>query len=110
MQAEKRNVLTLAACQALFQTASVLIMTVGGLAGQMLAADKSLATLPIASMSVGTALATIPASLIMQRVGRRGGFMIGTLQVARALTDRDLSDQLLARGVETALRLLDDWA
>ena len=38
------------------------------------------------------------------------GFMIGTLQVARALTDRDLSDQLLARGVETALHLLDDRA
>jgi len=32
------------------------------------------------------------------------------LQVARALTDRDLSDQLLARGVETALKLLDDRA
>jgi TetR/AcrR family transcriptional regulator, transcriptional repressor for nem operon len=38
------------------------------------------------------------------------GFMIGTLQVARALTDRDVSDQLLARGVETALQLLDDRA
>jgi TetR/AcrR family transcriptional repressor of nem operon len=38
------------------------------------------------------------------------GMMIGTLQLARALTDRDLSDQLLARGVETALRLLDDCA
>jgi TetR/AcrR family transcriptional regulator, transcriptional repressor for nem operon len=36
------------------------------------------------------------------------GLMIGTLQLARALTDRDLSDQLLARGAETALRLLDD--
>ena len=36
--------------------------------------------------------------------------MIGTLQVARALTDRDLSDQLLARGQETALKLLDDLA
>src|SRR5215217_1052120 len=35
------------------------------------------------------------------------GMMIGTLQLARALTDRDLSDQLLARGVETALKLLD---
>ena len=30
--------------------------------------------------------------------------MIGTLQLARALTDRALSDQLLARGVETALK------
>jgi TetR/AcrR family transcriptional regulator, transcriptional repressor for nem operon len=38
------------------------------------------------------------------------GFMLGTLQLARALTDRDLSDQLLARGVETALKLLDDFA
>lgn len=36
--------------------------------------------------------------------------MIGTLQLARALTDRDLSDQLLARGVETAQKLLDDRA
>jgi TetR/AcrR family transcriptional regulator, transcriptional repressor for nem operon len=36
------------------------------------------------------------------------GMMIGTLQLARALTDRDLSDQLLARGVETSLNLLDD--
>ena len=33
--------------------------------------------------------------------------MVGTLQLARALTDRDLSDQLLARGVETAMKLLD---
>jgi TetR/AcrR family transcriptional regulator, transcriptional repressor for nem operon len=36
------------------------------------------------------------------------GTMVGTLQLARALTDRDLSDQLLARGVEMALKLLDD--
>jgi AcrR family transcriptional regulator len=35
------------------------------------------------------------------------GMMIGTLQLARALTDRDLSDRLLARGLETALKLLD---
>src|SRR4051794_35606414 len=38
------------------------------------------------------------------------GFMLGTLQLARALTDRELSDRLLARGVETALKLLDDFA
>ena len=38
------------------------------------------------------------------------GLMVGTLQLARALTDRDLSDQLLARGVETALKLLEGSA
>ena len=38
------------------------------------------------------------------------GLMVGTLQLARALTDRDLSDQLLARSVETAIKLLNDRA
>jgi TetR/AcrR family transcriptional repressor of nem operon len=38
------------------------------------------------------------------------GLMLGTLQLARALTDRNLSDQLLARGMETALKLLNDRA
>lgn len=38
------------------------------------------------------------------------GLMVGTLQLARALTDRQLSDQLLARGEETALKLLDVFA
>jgi len=36
--------------------------------------------------------------------------MVGTLQLARALTDRDLSDQLLEQGAETALKMLDDLA
>jgi TetR/AcrR family transcriptional regulator, transcriptional repressor for nem operon len=38
------------------------------------------------------------------------GLMIGTLQLARALTDRDLSDRLLDQGVERALKMLDDSA
>ena len=38
------------------------------------------------------------------------GLMLGTLQLARALTDHDLSDQLLARGVETAMTLLNNRA
>jgi TetR/AcrR family transcriptional repressor of nem operon len=38
------------------------------------------------------------------------GLMLGTLQLSRALTDHDLSDQLLARSVETAIKLLNDPA
>jgi len=38
------------------------------------------------------------------------GLMVGTLQLARALTDRQLSDRLLARGGETALKLLDEFS
>ena len=38
------------------------------------------------------------------------GLMVGTLQLARTLTNRDLSDRLLEQGVETALKMLDDFA
>jgi TetR/AcrR family transcriptional regulator, transcriptional repressor for nem operon len=38
------------------------------------------------------------------------GLMVGTLQLARTLTDRELSDRVLNRGVETALKLLDEVA
>lgn len=72
-----RQVLLLAAAQALFQTASVMVMTVGGLAGGHVAADPRLATAPIAAMFLGTALATFPASLWMARAGRRAGFVAG---------------------------------
>jgi TetR/AcrR family transcriptional regulator, transcriptional repressor for nem operon len=34
------------------------------------------------------------------------GLVIGTLQLARALTDRELSDQVLAAGVDAALELV----
>jgi hypothetical protein len=38
------------------------------------------------------------------------GLIVGTLQLARALTDRDLSDRLLDQGAETALKMLDAFA
>ncbi len=74
-----RQVALLSTAQALFQTGSVLVMTVGGLAGGAIAASPSLATLPIATMFLGTALATFPASMWMERVGRRVGFFAGAL-------------------------------
>ncbi len=74
-----RQVLLLATSQALFQTASVLVMTVGGLAGSQIAGRAELATMPIAAMFLGTATATFPASIWMTRVGRRTGFITGAL-------------------------------
>lgn len=76
---EKRNVGLLAASQALFQTASVMVMTIAGLVGLQMAPDKSLATLPIAMMMVAAAAGMIPAALLMQRWGRKAGFMLGAL-------------------------------
>lgn len=77
MRDEQRVVLALAASQALFQTSSVLLMTVGGLAGALLAPTSVMATLPIATIALGTAVATIPAAFIMSRYGRKPGFILG---------------------------------
>lgn len=76
--AEKRSVLRLAAAQALFQTASVMVVTFSGLVGLQLATDKRLATLPIALMMVAAAAVMVPASMLMQRFGRRAGFVLGS--------------------------------
>ena len=78
------QVLLLSTAQALFQTASVMVMTVGGLAGALIAPAPQWATAPIAAMFLGTALTTIPASLWMARVGRRAGFVVGALLGAGA--------------------------
>ncbi len=72
-----RQVLLLATAQALFQTASVMVMAVGGLAGALVTSDPRLATAPIAAMFLGTAVSTVPASMWMERVGRRPGFVFG---------------------------------
>ncbi|MEO5672637.1 MAG: MFS transporter [Ramlibacter sp.] len=72
------QVLLLATAQALFQTGAVMVMAIGGLAGSALAPSPQLATLPIAAMFLGTALATVPASTWMARVGRRTGFLAGS--------------------------------
>jgi hypothetical protein len=76
---ERRNVVLLACAQALFQTVSVLVMTVGALAGARIAPEPWLATAPIAAMLLGTAAATWPAAGLMARRGRRPGFLLGTL-------------------------------
>jgi len=76
---QTRNVALLAIAQALFQTASVLVMTVGALAASRIASEPWLATAPIAAMFLGTAAATFPASLLMARWGRRAGFILGAV-------------------------------
>ncbi|HSM19564.1 MAG TPA: MFS transporter [Hyphomicrobiales bacterium] len=73
----RRNARVLAIGQALGGSGSVVIVSTGGIIGHMLATDKSLATLPVSCYILGTALATLPANLLMRRTGRRLGYMIG---------------------------------
>lgn len=54
-----------------------MVMTIGGLAGAQITSRPELATMPIAALFLGTAVAMFPASMWMARVGRRPGFIGG---------------------------------
>lgn len=74
----RRIVLMLAGCQALAMTSMSVLATTAAIIGNMLAADKALSTLPVALQQTGMMCATIPAALLMARIGRRGGFWTGS--------------------------------
>ncbi len=57
--------------------ASVVVL-LGGIIGSELAPSPALATLPISLMIVGAALFAIPAAMLMEKIGRRRGFMAGS--------------------------------
>lgn len=76
---EKRNVAVLAGGQALFMTSATMLVILSGLVGFALAENKALATLPVSALMIANALTMIPASLLMERIGRRPGFVLGAL-------------------------------
>jgi MFS family permease len=75
---ERRNVLVLAGSQSLFTITTITVMTLASVIGLRLSPDPDFATLPIALMMLATVITTLPASLLMKRIGRRNGFMLGT--------------------------------
>jgi len=56
-----------------------LIITTVALVGSILATDKSLATLPLGVLFFAVMLTSIPAAMLMKRIGRKAGFMFATL-------------------------------
>ena len=73
----KRNVTVLVAAQAFLGSQMPMYFVIGGLAGQQLSPNPCLATLPI-SMIVFGSMTTAPwLSTVMQRLGRRSGFVTG---------------------------------
>jgi MFS family permease len=74
----RRTVLLLAVCQAMSMTGGTLLVATSALVGFRLSPDRSLATLPLALQMLANMLTTVPASLLMQRIGRRAGFVLGS--------------------------------
>src|SRR5579864_6144154 len=79
----RRTVLMLTLCQALAMTGAGIVATTASIVGSMLAPDRALSTLPIPVQMTGMMTATIPAALLMARIGRRPGFWIGAALGAR---------------------------
>jgi MFS family permease len=71
-----RNLWVLSVAQFFAISGTTIFFTYGGLIGADLAPRAGLSTLPLALAIVGTALSSLPAALVMQRVGRRSAFMI----------------------------------
>ncbi len=67
----------LAGAQMLGSSGLTVTVILGGIVAADIAPRASLATVPISLAIVATALTTIPASLLMQRIGRRAGFIAG---------------------------------
>lgn len=75
----RRNVWVLVAAQAILGSQMPMILTIGGLAGQVLAPNPCWATLPISMIVLGSMLSANPLSAFMSRYGRAAGFTAGAL-------------------------------
>ena len=91
----RRNLFILIACQLISATGAIIMVTLGGIIGARLAPTPALATLPVSIMVICVAATTIPATMLMQRVGRRLGFALasGTAFCSCLLTVHALSIQ-----------------
>ena len=75
-----RNVTLLAFSQGFFMSVQSMAIATTPLAGHaLLGVDKTLATFPLFLNHAGVMLTTIPASFLMAKIGRRGGFSVGAL-------------------------------
>lgn len=69
----------LSVAQALLMSGNILLVSISALVGQELAVHPALITLPIAFQFLGLISATLPAAHLMQKLGRKTGFVLGNL-------------------------------
>jgi MFS family permease len=77
IQQQHRTVFILAVAQSLANSCMSIFGTVSALTGKMLATDPRLATVPLFLQFILTMAATIPASHLMHKLGRRNAFYVG---------------------------------
>ncbi len=80
-----RNLGILVVCQLISTSGSIVVVMLGGIIGSTLATNKAFATLPLSMMVVAVASMTIPATMLMKRIGRRKGCALASSSAVVAL-------------------------
>ena len=88
MKIHIKNIYSLGFAQIFGMSASIGYNLYGALVGIMLAPSKALITLPVSLLIIGPAIAAIPSALLMERIGRKWGQLIGAFM---AITGTALS-------------------
>ena len=74
-----KNLVLLVLSQIFSFTAAPITVFLSGIVGSSMTSIKTLATLPVALMIVGTSIGSIFAAFLMSKIGRKLGFMIGCM-------------------------------
>lgn len=75
----KRNIPILALCQALFMSGTSLMVATTALVGFALADEKIYASLPFTLQLLATMFTSIPAAMLMSKIGRKASFLLGSV-------------------------------
>lgn len=80
-----RNLLLLVFTQLISATGSIVFVTLGGLIGTSLSSNPAWATLPLTMIVLASAITTMPAALLMKKIGRRYGFALASCSAVAAV-------------------------
>jgi MFS family permease len=82
---QRGNLTILVLCQLISATGSIVFVTLGGIIGATLSSELAWATLPISIGVLATAATTVPATMLMRRIGRSRGFAMASVSAAVAV-------------------------
>lgn len=82
---QKGNLVILVICQLISATGAIVMVTLSGIIGSTLTSNLAFATLPVSMTVVAVALTTVPATVLMHKIGRSRGFAIASGSAALAL-------------------------
>jgi MFS family permease len=80
-----RNLVLLVSAQLISATGSIVFVTLGGLIGASLTGNQAWATLPLTMIVLASALTTMPAAMLMKKIGRRAGFALASCSAVIAV-------------------------